>query len=285
MALDVKTFFTRLGSAVVFSAIMLTGLLWNEWAFMGLFFVINFLCLREYTFLLEEIFGQPYTRIEKANFIFMGLSCYVLLCVLPMNSCETSLVQAFRPYLFFALGLFLGALQMFVLIKKSHHAKYLLTGIGYISVSFGLLVQLRYQSLLLPLALVLMIWMNDTLAYLCGSFFGKRKFFPSISPKKTLEGTIGGALFTFLLAYVWYSLSPVFELRDWLILALIASVVGTAGDLVESKLKRMAGVKDSGSMMPGHGGALDRFDSLLLAGPVAFLYGLICMACYAIKVF
>jgi phosphatidate cytidylyltransferase len=284
MPLNREVFFTRLGSAVVFSAVMLLGLLWNTWAFITLFFLINFLCLREYAQLLEKIVGESFNKNEKANFIFIGVICYLLFCLLPLNTCQVWLLPIFHRYFFYALGMLIGGIILFFSFKKSKYSWYLLSGIGYISLSLGLLVQLRYQSLLLPLALILMIWMNDTLAYLCGSFFGKRKFFPSISPKKTLEGTLGGIVFTFLLAYAWYKLSNTFTLSNWLCLALIASVVGTAGDLVESKLKRMAGVKDSGAMMPGHGGALDRFDSLLLAAPVAFLYCLVCVACYLVKV-
>jgi phosphatidate cytidylyltransferase len=133
--------------------------------------------------------------------------------------------------------------------------------------------------------LLLSIWMNDTLAYLCGSFFGKTKLIPSISPNKTIEGTLGGLLFTLAFVAVWGYFTNWFPVWQWIAIGLIASVVGSVGDLAESKLKRMADIKDSGSMMPGHGGALDRFDSLLLAAPVAFLFAVACMKCFAYKVF
>jgi len=128
----------------------------------------------------------------------------------------------------------------------------------------------------LPMLIIATIWINDTMAYLVGSFIGKTPFSP-ISPKKTWEGTVGGAI----LAIAVVTIAGVYWLElPWIQLLLItitAAVMGTLGDLLESKLKRMAGVKDSGSFMPGHGGFLDRFDSLLLAVPyvwlVLFLFG------------
>ena len=119
-------------------------------------------------------------------------------------------------------------------------------------------------------------WMNDTMAYLVGSIIGRTPF-SKISPKKTWEGTAGGALLTLAGAAVWGFYSPYYTMVDWIVLALCASVAGTAGDLLESRLKRLADVKDSGAMMPGHGGALDRFDSLLVAIPFAFSYAYVFM--------
>ena len=109
------------------------------------------------------------------------------------------------------------------------------------------------------------------MAYLVGSFIGKTPF-SAISPKKTWEGTAGGALLTMGGAMLYGYFSHKYRMIDWAALALCAGVAGTLGDLVESKLKRMADVKDSGTLMPGHGGALDRFDSLLLAAPFACAY-------------
>jgi phosphatidate cytidylyltransferase len=130
---------------------------------------------------------------------------------------------------------------------------------------------MRHLSVLLPLGLILLIWINDTMAYIVGSFIGRTPF-SSISPKKTWEGTVGGALITLAASLVWGLRSPWYRWYDWVALAVCATVAGTAGDLLESRLKRLAEVKDSGTLMPGHGGALDRFDSLLLAAPFAFAY-------------
>lgn len=270
MALNVQTFFTRLGSAAVFAAIMLIGLLWNNIAFVALFALVTFLCLREFANLTEHILQHRFSKNEKANYMLIGMAVFALIAMLPLG--RSYPVYVFQHYFYYVIGVILGAFILFFFFKRSTKNYYLLSGIGYVSISFGLLVQLRYHNMLLPIALILMIWMNDTLAYLCGSFFGKRPFFPSISPKKTIEGTLGGILFTMALAWVWFYFSHTYTLMEWVGLAAIASIAGTVGDLAESKLKRMAGVKDSGTMMPGHGGALDRFDSLILAAPVAFLY-------------
>jgi phosphatidate cytidylyltransferase len=115
--------------------------------------------------------------------------------------------------------------------------------------------------------LIVLIWINDTMQYIVGSFIGKTKMAPIISPKKTWEGTIGGSLLAVLVAIVCGIFFKQYPIGEWIAFGLVASIAGTIGDLVESKLKRTAGVKDSGNIMPGHGGALDRFDSLLLAGP------------------
>ena len=139
-----------------------------------------------------------------------------------------------------------------------------------------MLIVIRDISIAIPIALILMIWMNDTMAYLVGSFIGKTPF-SKISPKKTWEGTAGGAILTVAGAAIWGYYSPHYTIADWIVLALCAAIAGTAGDLLESKLKRMADVKDSGTMMPGHGGALDRFDSLLVATPFAFVYAYVVM--------
>ena len=123
---------------------------------------------------------------------------------------------------------------------------------------------------ILPMIIIASIWVNDTMAYFVGSLIGKTPLSP-ISPKKTWEGTIGGTILavnvvSFGAYYIWH-----FSIVTLLLITTTAAIAGTFGDLLESKLKRMAGVKDSGSIMPGHGGFLDRFDSLLLAAPTVWL--------------
>ncbi|MEO6405288.1 MAG: phosphatidate cytidylyltransferase [Ferruginibacter sp.] len=129
-------------------------------------------------------------------------------------------------------------------------------------------------SPILPLAIIFSIWINDTMAYIVGSFIGKTPF-SKISPKKTWEGTIGGAILCVLTISLLGYFLPIIKyipVQHWTAIAAICAVFGTLGDLLESKLKRTAGIKDSGSFMPGHGGFLDRFDSLLIATPFAWMY-------------
>lgn len=285
MAFNVQTFLTRLGSAAVFSAVMLGCLLWNEWAFVLLFFIVNLLCLREFASIVEKILEVNFTRQEKANFTASGIALFLLVVAAPLNYCENPVLRLIGPFFFYFLGLLIGFLILFFSFRKNKQSVYLLAGLSYISLSLGLLVHLRFQSLVLPVMLILFIWMNDTMAYLTGSFIGKRKFFPHISPKKTLEGTLGGIVFTMAFALLWGMNTTWFPVWQWMTLGAIAAIAGTAGDLVESKLKRMAGIKDSGNLMPGHGGALDRFDSLLLAAPFAYLFAVVCMACLEMRVF
>jgi phosphatidate cytidylyltransferase len=126
-------------------------------------------------------------------------------------------------------------------------------------------------GLIIPIVLIASIWVNDTMAYITGSLFGKRPLSP-VSPKKTWEGTISGVILAVMIISYGGNTFLGLPFRLLILISFMASVMGTFGDLLESKLKRMAGVKDSGNMMPGHGGFLDRFDSLLLATPYVWLF-------------
>lgn len=277
MAMNWPTFFKRLGSAIVFSIIMMAGLLWNEYAFIALVVLIQVLCLREYFALIKKITPEVYWP----NWLPMTIQAISLLWLL----LETPLLNGvrFSQLLMFApvLILLLTTLHKKTALQAGIQS---LAGMAYIVLPMILLYSLRMQSIVLPLSLVLMLWMNDTMAYIVGSFIGKTPFSP-ISPKKTWEGTIGGVILTLAGAAVWGYYSPYYSMQDWMALALCASIAGTAGDLLESKLKRLADVKDSGAIMPGHGGALDRFDSLLVATPFAFVYAYIFMHYLPLTIF
>jgi phosphatidate cytidylyltransferase len=270
MALNVPVFLQRTGSAIVFAAIMLTGLLWHEWAFIALFCMVSYLAMHEYFKLMEKIDpAAVWPKWLKSVMQLINLLLILLFSAKPNQMTDDLLWNVARV---------LPAVPVLLLLvtalsKKSSFAAWLqsLGGILYITVPVILLVQLRTQDMVLPMALIFMIWSNDTMAYLVGSFIGKHPLSP-ISPKKTWEGTIGGALLTLVAAMLYGYFSHTYRMMDWLALGLCATVAGSFGDLLESKLKRMAGVKDSGNIMPGHGGALDRFDSLLVAAPFAFVY-------------
>lgn len=159
-------------------------------------------------------------------------------------------------------------------------------GLLYISLSWGLMMDLYKEidinlhdtkyvigGYFIPIAIIVSIWINDTMAYIVGSLIGKTPI-AKISPKKTWEGTLGGIFLSVVIVGIisFYVLKLQGLTYHLILIALIASITGTFGDLLESKLKRMAGVKDSGYFMPGHGGFLDRFDSMLLAIPAVWLY-------------
>ena len=157
----------------------------------------------------------------------------------------------------------------------------------YIALPFSLLNVLAFQSgtegiqyvWTLPLSVFVFLWVNDAGAYICGSLLGKNKLFPRISPGKSWEGSIGGGILVMLVAVIIWHLTEQYGLNEaglthlqWAGLGLVIVIFGTWGDLVESLFKRTLGIKDSGHILPGHGGMLDRFDSSLLAIPAAVVY-------------
>lgn len=137
--------------------------------------------------------------------------------------------------------------------------------------AYGLRYNLDYNPNIL-LGFFLILWTNDTFAYVVGRAVGKRKLFESISPKKTWEGALGGAVVSLILAYYMAHFSPELHKRDWLVVAGIIVLFGNLGDLIQSKFKRSINIKDSGNILPGHGGILDRFDGVYLAAPFVYTY-------------
>jgi phosphatidate cytidylyltransferase len=172
-------------------------------------------------------------------------------------------------------------LYLFNLKKSTFNfaTRYLLL-IGYIIIPFIITNYVAigkngYNPKIL-ISILILIWANDTFAYLVGKNFGKHKLFPSVSPKKTIEGFIGGVIFTIIFSVLlskFYIQSNI--LYIWIVIAIIVSIFSTLGDLIQSKFKRVAGIKDSGKIMPGHGGILDRLDSIIFVIPFINLFYLI----------
>ena len=150
-----------------------------------------------------------------------------------------------------------------------------LTAIFYIGGGCIFLTMIPYKdeqfAKLLIMGVFVLIWVNDSFAYLVGKTIGRHKLFSKISPKKTIEGSLGGLIFALVAAYGISLYEPIITMQQWMILAIVIVVMGNLGDLLESKFKRVAGVKDSGAILPGHGGILDRLDSLVFAAPFAYL--------------
>jgi len=270
MALNLPTFFKRLGSSIVFVAIMLTGLLWNEWSFLGLVLLIGMLCLRDYIRLVQKIDTTSYWP----KWLPIVVQIMALLIISLFSNKVNELLPGFGRVVFILLPVLPALLLLAAVLSKRDSLFALLESAGgllYVTLPMLLLVNIRTYDFALPIAIILMIWCNDTMAYLVGSFIGKHQFSP-ISPNKTWEGVIGGAILTIAGAGVYGYFSETYRFVDWMALAFCVTFAGTLGDLMESKLKRMADIKDSGTLMPGHGGALDRFDSLLVAAPFSFVY-------------
>jgi phosphatidate cytidylyltransferase len=281
MAFNWQTFRVRTLTAIVFVVVMAFGLLWSPWSFFVLFSVVHFGCWMEYNRLIDKI-NPDYKDVTPLHRGLLAFAGWCLLLYFTNNDLRLGNVRLTE------VGFWIGLVMLFVLpllmvvgerrflIKNSGYA---LVGLLYISLSLGLLVDMRNSwveeeyrlGLSVPLAIIFTLWINDTMAYIVGSLIGKTPL-SSISPKKTWEGTIGGII----LAVVVISLIAYFAGRlavvHAAVIATLAAISGTYGDLFESKLKRMAGVKDSGAIMPGHGGFLDRFDSLLFASAVVWFY-------------
>ena len=290
MTFNWQTFRTRTLTAAVFVVVMLAGLLINHWTFFILFSIIHFGCWWEYLRLIEKIHTTIFHRYTKLGFMLIGFAIMLWFCgpAYEINN------YSFKNNFLFpvsAAGVFLLTVGIF-LSKKIKLKPFATVALGllYISLSWGMMIDLRGLELfyipgkdnwydkgwVIPFIIIGSIWINDTMAYIVGSVFGKT-LLSKISPRKTWEGTLGGILLSmsfFLLLTLGqdeYAHGFIFR-KDIILITAITVLIGTIGDLLESKLKRMATVKDSGHIMPGHGGFLDRFDSMLLAIPAVWLY-------------
>ena len=283
MALNRGTFKTRSLTAAVFVVVMLAGLLISHWTFFFLFSIIHFGCWFEYQKLVGLI-DKDYRSISELHRYGIMIAGWCIMLYFTNNYFR------FGDFVLHPVGWWLALLFAFLLpiteLLFSHNISlknigYSALGLIYISLSCGLMIDLLiFPSLpfmstpLMPLIIIACMWINDTMAYIVGSLIGKNPL-TSISPKKTWEGTIGGIILCITIVTIGSSYIPTlrdFHFVHWLMVSLIASVAGTFGDILQSKIKRMAGVKDSGNIMPGHGGFLDRFDSLLVATPFVWLY-------------
>jgi len=282
MAFNWQTFRTRALTAIIFVVVMLAGLLWNQWSFLMLFSVIHFGCWWEYLRLMEKIHNTTFHIYTKLGLMLIGYGLMLWFCGPAYNLAGYGLKDNFSLPVSGAgfILLITGIFQKNKVELKSFGAAAL--GLLYISLSWGLmmsfyaLVDIHIHDTMyvlgeytIPIVIIASIWINDTMAYVVGSLIGKNPL-SKISPKKTWEGTIGGIILCigvigFLLPLLIYPFKDFYFSLTLAFIAAIAAIAGTFGDLLESKLKRMAQVKDSGNIMPGHGGFLDRFDSLLLA--------------------
>jgi phosphatidate cytidylyltransferase len=285
MAFNWQIFRTRALTAVVFVVIMLAGLLWNRWSFFFLFTIIHFGAWIEYQKLISH-FNPEYKKISPFHKygIMLGGWCLMLF----LSNYELRVGEISLTDIGFWAGLCFAILLPVIMFLDSKlvflkNIGYSLFGILYLSLPLALLIDLRthwdeseYQlSMTIPLLIIFSIWINDTMAYIVGSAIGKTPL-SRISPKKTWEGTIGGVVLTIvsicLIAYFTGRLSIIHAA----LMSGFSAISATAGDLFESKLKRMARIKDSGSIMPGHGGFLDRFDSVFFAAVTIWLYAMFC---------
>lgn len=289
MAFNWQTFRTRTLTAAIFVLVMLTGLLWNHWSFLLLFSIIHFGCWWEYLRLMERIHTTSLHIYSKLGFMLLGYGLMFWFCSPMYQIAGYGIKENFSLPVSVAgfILLITGVFQKMPVNLKTFSSTAL--GFLYISLSWGLMISFYGKEdfyvhdttyvlwkYTFPVVIIVSIWVNDTMAYIVGSLIGKTPI-SKISPKKTWEGTVGGIILCigaigFLLPLTIFSIFDLLISIVFSTIAGIAAISGTFGDLLESKLKRMADVKDSGHIMPGHGGFLDRFDSLLIATPFVWLY-------------
>ena len=280
MALNISVFKTRTLSAIVFVVIMMAGLVINQWSFFILFTLIQLGCLNEYIQLMGKIYPEyaGLAPTHRWGLLVVGTVMMMVLApnVLGINGIS---IKYIGSKILPVLLVIMVAGELYYRKSNLQNVAISFFGLIYIPMCLSLMFQLRNfmvntffinWAFSIPLLLIATIWINDTMAYIVGSFIGKTPLSP-VSPNKTWEGTIAGivisVLFVSKVLGIWI---PIQEKYIFLI-STVAAIAGTFGDLFESKLKRLAGVKDSGTMMPGHGGYLDRFDSILFAVPFVWL--------------
>jgi phosphatidate cytidylyltransferase len=263
-----NNFFKRTLTAGAFVAVLLLSTWYSQLTFSLLFYIITILGVWEfYTLLAASISKQQKIAGTTAAAILFGSNALVCLDYFDLRILAVNI-----PFLFivFIIELFTKAEKPFKSIA------FTFLGILYVAVPFSMLNYILTFSGVYRFEILFgcwfILWSNDTGAYLSGSAFGKHKLFPRVSPGKSWEGCVGGAVAAYVVTFIisgWYPLISCFE---WFVIATIMIVIGTLGDLVESLLKRSLGVKDSGTLLPGHGGILDRFDSLLMATPFVLTF-------------
>ncbi len=262
----------RIITGLIFAAIVIGGMLAHQWSFIGVFGLISALCLWEFLGMTLENNSSSIDALRKVLGVLLGVGVFVSTSFSDISF--SFYIIFFASFLFLLFELFTASKQPFA------NVAYIIFGALYLGVPFGLLVHFSGElfSPFIVLGVLLIVWASDVAAYFVGKNLGKHKLFPRISPKKTWEGVfggVGGALLVSALIWGLYQQlgwATNLTLSNWLVLGIITSVMGILGDLVESMLKRSVQIKDSGNLLPGHGGFLDRFDAFVFVIPFAALY-------------
>ncbi|MDF1570472.1 MAG: phosphatidate cytidylyltransferase [Bacteroidales bacterium] len=258
----------RTVSGIILVLIVVGSVLWNEYAMLALTLVVFSLGFYEF----RKMFNVQ-DRSLFLTFLVTGLAALVTFFLFLSGRIDT-------PLMLGATALLLTVIFTHVLVSKKAtiaEAGKFLSAMVWLAGSLVFFIALGRQKdpasyhALYPLILLIMIWLFDVGAFVFGSLLGKTKIAPAISPGKTLEGLLSGTLLNALAGYVVFRITGEHTVLAWILLGVVISIGATAGDLLESKLKREAGIKDSGNLIPGHGGILDRFDSMLFAAPLFFV--------------
>ena len=271
-----NNFIQRAVTGVLFVIVLVGCIIYSPLSFGILFTIISALSVHEFAQLVSK---SSEVSINKTITALGG--AYLFLALMSFCTQQSVGARVFLPY----LGLLLYMMITELYLKKKNPTgnwAYSMLSQLYVALPFALLNVLAFQNSpetgrvtdnpILPLSIFVFIWLSDTGAYCVGSLIGKHRLFERISPKKSWEGSIGGGIFSIASSLGFAHFFPFMPGWQWVGLAIVVVIFGTWGDLTESLMKRQLGIKDSGNILPGHGGMLDRFDSALMAIPAAVVY-------------
>ena len=270
-----KNFIQRAITGLIFVAVLISCIIGSPLSFGVLFCIISAMATAEFCNLMNQ---QEGVKMNRNICVLGSMTLFLCFFYYGMNPAQTGI---FIPYLIIIIYLMISELYL----KKEHPLNswaYAMLSQLYVGLPFALLNVLAFQSngigsgseylFILPLSIFGFNWINDTGAYCTGMLLGKHPLFKRISPKKSWEGSIGGATLSVAASLALAHFFPIMSTAAWVGMSLVVVVFGTWGDLTESLMKRHLGIKDSGNILPGHGGMLDRFDSAIMAIPAAVVY-------------
>ena len=270
-----KNFIQRAITGLIFVAVLVGCIIGSPLSFGLLFCIISAMATAEFCNLMNK---QEGVKMNRNICVLGSITLFLCFFYYGMNPAQTGI---FIPYLIIIIYLMISELYL----KKEHPLNswaYAMLSQLYVGLPFALLNVLAFQSngvdagseyqFILPLSIFIFNWINDSGAYCTGMLLGKHPLFKRISPKKSWEGSIGGAVFCIAGSFALAHYFPIMSPAAWVGMSLVVVLFGTWGDLTESLMKRHLGIKDSGNILPGHGGMLDRFDSAIMAIPAAVVY-------------
>ena len=269
-----KEFYTRSITAIAYATVILLPLFYSEYLFYTIGFVCSLILVFEFIKLISNYNHKFFSRdTGKSNFIlYMTFPLYISLFILSKNQIFeiVFLIIIVLTNVVLGFSLIKNKLFSYSILKNRFIGHFYL--VGSLVIFFSLPNIFGEYNPYIVFSFLALIWISDSAAYVFGVTFGKRPLFKIVSPKKSIEGFVGGLSFAIMLSIIFsFYLSLNITLIQWIILGLLTGCTGTLGDLVQSQFKREAGVKDSGNLLPGHGGLYDRMDSIIFAAPIIYL--------------
>ena len=269
-----KEFYTRSITAIAYATVILLPLFYSEYLFYTIGFVCSLILVFEFIKLISNYNHKFFSRdTGKSNFIlYMTFPLYISLFILSKNQIFeiAFLIIIVLTNVVLGFSLIKNKLFSYSILKNRFIGHFYL--VGSLVIFFSLPNIFGEYNPYIVFSFLSLIWISDSAAYVFGVTFGKRPLFKTVSPKKSIEGFIGGLSFAIMLSIIFsFYISLNITLLQWIILGLLTGCTGTLGDFVQSQFKREAGVKDSGNLLPGHGGLYDRMDSIIFAAPIIYL--------------